>query len=66
LEQLREKLKTKQEEIKNLRIQLQKSRANHHDSYSLGILFLVGVVGLLLGGLIMFIAKKKKKKKEKK
>lgn len=64
VEQLREKLKSKQEEIKNLRIQLnqQKSRDKRQEGYGLGTLFLVGVVGLLLGSSIMFIIAKKKKK----
>jgi DNA repair exonuclease SbcCD ATPase subunit len=62
-EQLKEKLKGKQEEIKSLLTQLnqQKKQVNHHGSYSWGTLFIVGVVCLLSGSLIMFIIKKKKK-----
>jgi len=64
LEQLKEKLKITQAEVRNLRIQLdrQNSRINHSGSYSFGALFTVCIIFLLFGNLIIFIIKKKKKK----
>jgi molecular chaperone GrpE (heat shock protein) len=66
LEQLREKLKITQAEVRNLRTQLnqQNNRVNHHEGYNFGTLFVVGVVCLLLGSLIAFVVQKKKKKKK--